>query len=406
MVCKMDNVKVQKKHNWIAYVGSFKFPEGSASSQRVLGVAKTIVLAGYDVVVGAGSESTGNGCFKEKQYTYGHKRVTYEITRDTPANSKSRSQKLNYLLSDGGKKTVNWLDEKNTLPKAVIYYGTNSSFIRRLKSWCQKKNIPLIVDVVEWYDPGHLGGNFSILNLENKFALKFLIPKCDGVIAISKLLESYYSKINPNVVRVPILDNLSDDFELKHVEWKKPYKLIYAGDSGGGKKDLLNVVIEEVATRPSEFQLDIYGISSKDLMSFDVFKENEQYIGSTNIIAHGKVSRNKVLEGLERSHFVPLLREDKKYAMAGFPTKMVEAMSMGIPLICNLTGDMENYIINSNTGLTVETPSEFGNALDLISGLNEKEFQTIKENARKMMQNLAPFKYAAPMASFLRKVGV
>ena len=392
--------------DWVAYVGNIKFPEGSASSQRIFGVTKVIALCGFNVCVGAGSESEGKSVFVDNGYTYHGKKISFGITGDTLENIGSKLAKLKHLLFNAGKKTVDWLEQKESKPAAVIYYGVNASYVRRLRKWCDTNNIPFIVDVVEWYDPRHLGGHLSILNIENKYALKYLIPKSDGIIAISKYLENHFSRYNNNVVRVPIIDNAPVDIKRQSPKWDDQIKLTYAGDSGGGRKDLLNVIIEEVAQREKRFRLDIYGITERNLDQFEIYQRLPELRKAPNVKAHGRVSRELVVEALKQSHFIPLLRENKKYAQAGFPTKMVEAMGLGVPLIANVTGDIGDFVVHSDTGWLVKEPDEFGSALDAIANLNENEYLQLSANAKNKMDSLKPEVFQPAMTKFLKNIGL
>jgi glycosyltransferase involved in cell wall biosynthesis len=54
---------------------------------------------------------------------------------------------------------------------------------------------------------------------------------------------------------------------------------------------------------------------------------------------------------------VPLLRPVRRYAQAGFPTKVVEAMSSGTAVIANLTSDLELYVRHGETGIVVSSNS-------------------------------------------------
>ena len=46
---------------WIAYVGPVAFPEGGAAARRILGNAKALVAAGYDVVIVSGQRPGEQG---------------------------------------------------------------------------------------------------------------------------------------------------------------------------------------------------------------------------------------------------------------------------------------------------------------------------------------------------------
>lgn len=386
--------------SWIAYVGSFEFPEGQASSQRVLGVSKAIAAAGYNIQIGSGSQpSESDG---SPFWSNGQDQIQFWGTADHIKYHQKGLQKLSYLLRTGGRKTVEWLKQRAEAdkPKAVIYYGTNSSFIKNIHRWCRQNGVPFIVDVVEWYDPRHLGGKFSILNLENKHALKRLIPKADGVIAISTYLEKYYRNAGVCTVRVPILIDLNASPRAL-TDYSSPIKLVYAGNSGGGKKDLINIVIPEVAKRSKSVHLTLLGIDKKGYERLACVQEDSSLKNASNIEVLGRVTRDEVFDQLAEAHFVPLLREDAIYSRAGFPTKMVEAMVSSTPLIANLTGDMGLFVIDGESGVVCESPNQFDSALDKAESLSTEEYAQMAMAARNRVEELSFELYGEKMEAFL-----
>ena len=60
--------------------------------------------------------------------------------------------------------------------------------------------------------------------------------------------------------------------------------------------------------------------------------------------------------------FSLLIRESLRFANAGFPTKFVESMSVGTPVIANKTSDLATYLIDGVTGFLVAEPT-----LDFLS---------------------------------------
>jgi glycosyltransferase involved in cell wall biosynthesis len=70
--------------------------------------------------------------------------------------------------------------------------------------------------------------------------------------------------------------------------------------------------------------------------------------------------------------FFDFLRPTKKYAMAGFPTKFVESLGAGCPVITNYTSDLDLYLKNGFNGfvvkdLNIESILEIFNTLDSLS---------------------------------------
>lgn len=390
--------------SWIAYVGSFEFPEGQASSQRVLGVSKAIASAGYDIQIASGSlpsESDGSSFWSN-----GKNQIQFWGTADHIKYHQKGLQKLSYLLRNGGRRTVEWLKQRAAAekPKAVIYYGTNTAFIKNINKWCRRNGVPFIVDVVEWYDPRHLGGKYSILNLENKYALKRLIPRADGVIAISTYLENYYRNAGVKTVRMPILIDPKAS-PSKPADYSSPIKLVYAGNSGGGKKDLINIVIPEIAKRSKSFHLTLLGLDKKGYKRLACVQDDPSLKNASNVEVLGRVNRDEVFNQLEKAQFVPLLREDAIYSKAGFPTKMVEAMVTSTPLIANLTGDMGLFVVDGVSGVVCATPDQFNSALDKVGSLTSEEYANMAKEARRRVEELNFELYSQKMIAFLDLLG-
>ena len=83
-----------------------------------------------------------------------------------------------------------------------------------------------------------------------------------------------------------------------------------------------------------------------------------------------------------RSHFSILFRDNERYAKAGFPTKAMESMVNGCPLITNAVGDL-SIILNSENSIIVNEADIDQNLLPLIQEvLDEGQYDSISEAAR------------------------
>jgi glycosyltransferase involved in cell wall biosynthesis len=87
---------------------------------------------------------------------------------------------------------------------------------------------------------------------------------------------------------------------------------------------------------------------------------------SCRVISLGRVPFDRVRSLYAESHFSVLLREGRRYARAGFPTKAVESWSMGCPVIANAVGDFGSMISHMENSILVDLESLES---DLISAL-------------------------------------
>ena len=64
------------------------------------------------------------------------------------------------------------------------------------------------------------------------------------------------------------------------------------------------------------------------------------------VICHGRIPYAEVKGKVADADFTVRLRPNKRYANAGFPTKVGESMACGTPVIANITSDLGKYIID------------------------------------------------------------
>lgn len=338
--------------DWIAYVAPFPFPWGQAASRRICGVAKSISDTGKHVVVCSGESTPISETNLDEVDLKGG--ITYIGMSEFPPKSASIGEKIYRVLLCSGQNTVNWLEMQDKKPSHVIVYGGGAQYMFRLLPWCKKHGIPLIADVVEWYDPRQLpGGRLGPFYWSSIIALRVLYNKCSGVIAISKLLEDYYCSKGVKCIRVPpTLDVSSVRFgEFRRSKNDSKLTLVYAGTPG--RKDLLNNIIEAVA------RVDFFGERLRLLVIGPTLAEVLYLTGKASlpsgVVVLGRLKQSEVAEFVSSADFTVLLREPLRFANAGFPTKFVESLSCGTPVIANLTSDIALYLHDGVEGFVCDS---------------------------------------------------
>lgn len=395
---------MNQKKPWIAYVGPFSFPWGQPGSRRVCGVARSIADAGYDVVVACGSaEPVVATNLNEGEAPCS---VTYLGLGEVPTPGFSLASKLKQLFLDWGKKTVTWLDAQPTKPSHIVLYGGSAQYMFRLLTWCRANNVPLIVDVVEWYDANHMsGGFFGPFHISAKIALHYYYPKCSGIIAISSYLAEHYRKLGCKVIIVPPTLDVQNHQLLSSDKYLHSSRLtlVYAGTPG--KKDLLANIIRGVAKVDADgerVQLVVIGSSLKQV---------KQLINNTEVPAFikvlGLIPQNEVAAIIQQSDFSVFLREPIRFSQAGFPTKFVESMTNGTPVMANLTSDIGKYLHDGVEGLVCQdhSASAFADALQRALLLSKTELQKMRYATLKQAEHSFDFRtYTSSLSNFLVEV--
>jgi glycosyltransferase involved in cell wall biosynthesis len=392
--------------NWIAYVGPFKFPHGQAGSQRVHGIARSLVTAGYDVVIGSGESAPVAPVMME--HKEGQGRLSYLGLGELPQASASVIAKSIRWFVTLGERTVQWLDNQSIKPSHVIIYAAHASMVFRILKWCRRNGVSLIIDVVEWYDSWQvLGGPFSPFNISSKTALHILNPKSNGIIAISSYLTAYYQSRGCQALRIPPTINIEDfTFEIPDDLYSRQLiTLAYTGIPG--KKDRINNVIEALLQLDPEgkrVRFFIAGPNIRDILSLSSLRSRGISELPACIQVFGPQPHEKALELVQKADFMPLLRPDQRYAQAGFPTKVTESMAMGTPLICNLTSDLGEYISDGVEGFVCYDHSveAFTEALERALIQTPQKRLEMRQAARKRAELSFDYRlYSVELARFL-----
>ena len=335
-----------KKH--IVYVGPFSFPDGGAAARRILGVAKSLQSLSYEVTVGTGQNDVDNEvCFKFENIT------VHSLNERT---AEKYPTILKHLLYFGmGKKTINWLNSLKEKPSAIILYSGYSPYFIRLLPWCRKNNIPLIFDAVEWYDPPNLFKRILSPYYWNiELAMRFLSVRSKNIISISSFLRSYYSAQGCTTIRIPpTLDISAITPRLTGVNnGSGCLSLGYTGTPG--HKDLLNNVLSAMLSIDSSgegFKLNIAGITETQLLAYPALANQGIKELPPCFRCFGVVSQAEAMSIIKQSDFSVLLRPNKRYAKAGFPTKFVESFAVGTPVIANFSSDLSEYLKDNDNGI-------------------------------------------------------
>ena len=386
----------------VIYIGPFSFPNGGAAARRILGNAKSIQEAGFEVKVACGQMSK-----VDKHSEWFEDIEVISLNERTAEHLPRLLKHFAYLTM--GKKTVAWLNSLQSKPHAVVLYSGYSPYLLHLLSWCRRHSVPLVFDAVEWYHPASFVGWVSPYQLNIELAMRVLLPRAGHVISISDYLHHYYlARGCQSLVVPPTLDVLSTTARTEGRNAQRPLELVYAGSPG--RKDLLNNIIEAVLHLRSAghaVHLSVAGIEQVDAGRYPAVYSRSAREVAVGVNFVGILSHDASMDLVRHADFSLLLRRDARYSRAGFPTKFVESLAVGTPVIANLTSDLHQYLTDGETGFTCAGPAPE----DMVSALTRALILTIEQHStmRKRCRELAceAFDYrafAAPFSDFLNFV--
>ncbi|WP_347901356.1 glycosyltransferase [Pseudomonas purpurea] len=329
----------------VLYTGAFRFPEGDAAAFRVQSIAGLFDSLGYSVSF-AGWESSAAGA----EYNYrGYRCYPQSEFRERKLGAVNRL--LGFLFR--GANTLRWL-KSNRGFDVVVAYNPPALFALMLQFLAWKRKFTLILDSTEWYESAHLpGGRYGIAAVENWVRMRLVYPRFKNIICISAFLENYFS--TNNVVRVPPLVSWPIE-AVSRDPLRSCIKCIYAGEAG--KKDQVLDFVRALPNISKKLNCRvIFTLLGQDWESLRSLIEEQGLVAQEYapfVRCLGRVSRERVAAEYKASHFSILLREDSRYAHAGFPTKAMESWSHGCPIICNNVGDLGRLAVEFENAIVVD----------------------------------------------------
>lgn len=367
----------------IIYIGSFRFPTFDAAAARVLNNAKAIAKSNHEVsVISWGGHYREEDLCEDGKYRVDG--IEYIITNELESFD-GYIAKVNSLVTRGNG-TIKHLESYTKQPDVIILYNATNGWTKKMMRYCKDHHIYLVNDITEWYDNNEL---YFFQRLPNWINMTKTQHEVRNKILISRYLGEYYPDSN-NVIVPPLCDQ-NDKKWGKEISDERvvPFKgitLIYAGTPA--RKDCLHTVINVVNRLAYEGQSIRFLILGSERESYiNNYKNdiNDEELHE-NIIFLGKVSQDIVPAYYKLADFMVLLREPTRKNMAGFPTKVAEAITACVPVITNKTSDLAQYIHDGQNGFILnhyDSESLYQLLLNKVIVLTKSQMHALKDQTRK-----------------------
>lgn len=357
MFSQFDERPLAKKAKSILYVGGFVLPDGNAAAQRVMANAKLFSSIGYDVVFINYSKDVS----EPRKTTY----CGFECF-EFPKTERS-------LFSGFDVDCIENILEARQDIGLVVAYNYLAPSLARLIKVCHRKKVLCIGDVTEWYRARDAAFPKSLLKyFDTTIRMRVLQPRMDGLIVISSYLKRYYGARVPTVLLPPLVDMSEEKWMPPAPFFHDGIRLVYAGRPSK-TKERLDLIAKAVVSLPDtmRIQLDIVGVTSNEFTQIYGYS-----VEHDRVVFHGRVSHEKALAYVKQADYSVIVRDDNRVTRAGFPTKFVESISCGTPVICNDHSDLKAWIERGECGFIVAEESLAG---DIRHVLYEKTLSFKKE---------------------------
>lgn len=314
----------------VLYIGGFELPDKNAAAQRVIGIAKGLRTIGHEVQFLNSIKNVSSDVVVQKNY-YGF--TCYEYSREPD---------YDYLFS--GKTAIQMISEIK--PGIIIAYNYPAVALKHIIKYCKEVGIRIYADATEWYKATKCNPIFwCVKNFDSQYRMRIVHKKTDGVIAISRHLYDYYSRYLKTAIIPPTVDISDEKWRIK-VEKKETAEFVYAGSPSAQKERLDTIVgaIESIDDN-NRVVLNVVGITKDQFEK--VYNWDRQL--SDRVIFKGRLSHQDTLNEIKKAGWAIIIRDNNSVVRAGFPTKVVESISCGTPVIVNRFSNIEDYLNDSNS---------------------------------------------------------
>lgn len=365
----------------ILYTGPFRFPEGDAAAARVLNNARALRLAGHRVgFLSYGGEYLDRDAVAKG---YAFDGFPYTITHDIDRSGESPVRRIFNFLTQGSR-AIKEL-KKSPPPDLVIAY--NPAFVTCLRLlWLSRaRKFRFVADLTEWYHPSEFpGGKWMPFAWINELNIRWALRLIPNKLVISSYLNRYYTTSH-NLVVPPLVDTQEEKWseQTADIPAFDGISCIYAGTPSG--KDQVLFLLEALNTalaKGARVRLIFLG---EELDPIRNAMQSPRLISCrNNIVFAGKVQQSRVPAYYKTADFSVLFREHNRKNDAGFPTKFVESMAAGVPVIGNLTSDIGNYLLDGHNGFVVGSVNAdlLADLFVRLNDLTEQQLTAMKKAAR------------------------
>ena len=235
----------------------------------------------------------------------------------------------------------------------IIYYGTDLFVELQLITLCYLFNVVILKEQSE---KPFLYNSFKLLpkKIVKFLYVKFIFKGYSGVLAMTQPIRTYFNAIGVSLDKIVIINHTVNldryDFTLENNF--KPY-FAYTGGLNEKKDGVLSLLeaLAIVKSKYSEIKLKVAGFGS--VSDVKLFKDKIEDLGvEKNVDYLGSIQSGDAIKLIQNATGLMSLRPNSIQARYGFPTKIVEYLGTGNPIITTITGDLRFFLINNENSFT------------------------------------------------------
>ena len=383
---------------------SLALPGNGAATIHAIRLAQTLQLAGFQPIVLI-PRSHGRPEDLQPDGTFQADGVSYVPVGDATGRTNPLGRCGVFL--GVGSPFLRYLQPQSHLPLAIICSSTSFGLLARLNAFCRSRRIVLISECTEWFAYSHMWREGAVYLMDMELRMRFLHKRVGLMIVNCSFLDHYYAAQGCRVFRLPPVLDTNDIrwMPSKRDRTSSTLTLLFSGSPGRDRQGIILRSVRRLRSEGLNVSIEYVG-STVDQVRQSLGKEAAVLddLGGA-VVCHGNVRYEDLPNLLSRASYTVLLRDDVRWSRACFPSKVPECLSLGIPLICNRTSDLAEYLCDGREALLTDSVTEEAFAESLrraVAGgveLRERMSKCARERAQKCfdMRN-----YAFHLGEFIR----
>lgn len=388
-------------------VGAFPFPHGDASAQRLLTLAQAADAGGHRaLIVNEGMTKAPEGYVPGEVATVDG--VDYVCL---PGPTGGRARRLLHRVTRPIRIGRILSKHRPVTGRPLVSVASGLCSLGLILTLRLGYGVSVVADVVERHDASQFPkGRLDPYFVRHRWTSMLVRRLADGVIVISSRLAAVFEgSARPLLVVPPLVD--LDAYAPPAEPLGRRLDLVYVGNPRG--KDQLGVLFDACARLEQHEQalvrVTVAGADAAALADNpDVGPARVAAMGD-RLDALGYVTRPVVLDLLARADLSVLIRPMDGYAQAGFPSKVPESLAAGCPVLCNLTTDLADYLVDGENAIVCPAAAgarevavdDLATTVRRALALTTEEKMAMKIAARRSADSFSTAKWGTTLVTWL-----
>lgn len=269
-------------------------------------------------------------------------------------------------------------DKKNNIDVTILVYSLHSPFLLALPS--NVKNTVIVPDLPEYMNLGKKRNLlYSFLKKIDSYFLRKGLSKIDSYV----LLTKYMIEQLPSKSYVVVEGIAEEEFELNPKPIKSRKKTIVYTGTLDEKYGILNFIKNYVQLKQTPYVIEIYGYGDSIKKIKEYSKNYPHIIKYCGLLEPDKIKKIQ----REATFLVNPRPSDEDYTKYSFPSKTMEYLSSGTPIIMTHLKGVPSQYYNYINVLDDSNSDNYLNSLENILNYNYDQLEQKAIEGRKFIMN-------------------